>query len=49
MREAFRRNQHSFKPGIAVLFKAKGGMKAPPYREIEKELKMLLGKLNLLK
>lgn len=49
IREAFRRNQDSFKPGIAVLFKARAGMEAPAYGEIEREMKYLLGKTGFLK
>jgi ribonuclease P protein component len=52
-KEAFRRNQHLFKPGLAILFQARSGVKtqgkAPSYQEIEQELKMLLEKQGLLK
>lgn len=48
-REAFRRNQSGWIPGTAVLFKVKTAGKPPLYREIELEMKTLLGKAGFVK
>ncbi len=48
IREAFRKNQGSLKPGTLVLFRAAGKGAAPTYGEIEKEMLAHFSKLGIL-
>ncbi len=48
MREAVRLNLRQIKPGYDFIFSMKGGGLELEYREMEREIKELLGKENLL-
>ena len=48
IREAFRRNQNSFKPGWALVIQAKKQPAIPAYTEIEKELARLCQRAGLI-
>ncbi len=49
IREAFRRQQHQMRQGIAILVQSKKQSAVPSYEDISKEMKHLLAALGALK